>query len=284
MQRLGRGATAEVFLDRCAESHRLVALKRFRDTDDDTEFLREIDIMRDDACAASCFLLTAVGFSAGEIKYPYLDCGDLETHLRSHGPLTVDDALKAFCDVSAGLSTLHRSGFLHRDIKPANLFWNALNRTMIIGDFGLARRPTCVRDDVARTDREESQPMTTYTTTRWYRAPEILRREAYSFSVDMFAAGLVIMECIRGKAWLCGYNAAHQLELVEKNLFNRSDARRSIRAAILETREKTDHVNANTLNHLLFTALLFDPAVRLSADAAQKYCHNRGMREPMQLE
>ena len=60
-----------------------------------------------------------------------------------------------------GLKYVHSANVLHRDLKPSNLLLNA-NCDLKICDFGLARSV------------EESDYMTEYVVTRWYRAPELL--------------------------------------------------------------------------------------------------------------
>ena len=60
-----------------------------------------------------------------------------------------------------GLKYIHSSNILHRDLKPSNLLLNA-NCDLKICDFGLARTTS------------ETDFMTEYVVTRWYRAPELL--------------------------------------------------------------------------------------------------------------
>ena len=60
-----------------------------------------------------------------------------------------------------GLKYIHSARVLHRDLKPSNLLLNA-NCDLKVCDFGLARTA------------DESEYMTEYVVTRWYRAPELL--------------------------------------------------------------------------------------------------------------
>ncbi|KAG8375007.1 hypothetical protein BUALT_Bualt10G0054700 [Buddleja alternifolia] len=61
-----------------------------------------------------------------------------------------------------GLKYVHSANVLHRDLKQSNLFLNA-NCDLKFGDFGLARTTS------------ETDFMTEYVITRWYRAPELIR-------------------------------------------------------------------------------------------------------------
>lgn len=81
--------------------------------------------------------------------------------------------------VALALDGLHRQQIMHRDIKPENIMVDGPTAKLI--DFGLAKK----NDFGANTE---------YVSTRWYRAPEILLGEPYSFSADVFSLGCVMLE------------------------------------------------------------------------------------------
>jgi mitogen-activated protein kinase 1/3 len=64
------------------------------------------------------------------------------------------------------LKFIHSAGIVHRDLKPSNLLVNA-NCDLKVCDFGLAR-------SVYIKATKDSECMTEYVATRWYRAPEIM--------------------------------------------------------------------------------------------------------------
>ncbi|KAG2188343.1 hypothetical protein INT44_001096 [Umbelopsis vinacea] len=97
--------------------------------------------------------------------------------------------------ILSGLAHVHKLGIFHRDMKPENILIDNVPRqdgqhsknivTVKIADFGLAR------------EMKSRPPYTEYVSTRWYRAPEVLlRSNAYSFPVDLWAVGAMFAELI----------------------------------------------------------------------------------------
>ena len=91
---------------------------------------------------------------------------------------------------------------LHRDLKPSNLFLNE-NCDLRIGDFGLARTTS------------ETESMTEYVVTRWYRAPELLLNSSkYTAAIDIWSVGCIIAEVATRAPLFPGKNHIHQLRLI----------------------------------------------------------------------
>jgi protein kinase A len=86
--------------------------------------------------------------------------------------------------VLEGLSLLHSSGIVYRDLKPENLMVDDQLHVKFI-DFGLSK--VMVKD---RTSTICGSPE--------YMAPEILRKMPYSFSVDIWAFGVLLFEMFCG--------------------------------------------------------------------------------------
>ncbi|KAL7023867.1 hypothetical protein ACKWTF_012820 [Chironomus riparius] len=114
-----------------------------------------------------------------------------------------------------GLAYLHDElKIMHRDIKPANLLINE-HDVLRIADFGLARlfNP----DD----SRKCYSPQVA---TRWYRPPEILwGAQIYGCKIDIWGAGLVFAEMLRGVPLFAGNTDIEQLALVIRTLGNPTD-------------------------------------------------------------
>ncbi len=92
-------------------------------------------------------------------------------------------ALYILRNVLRGLSVLHEKGFIHGDIKPTNIMVN-IQGTVKLVDFGRAARIG------ERVNILLGSPL--------YMAPEIHRREPGLIQSDIFSAGLVGLEMLRG--------------------------------------------------------------------------------------
>ncbi|KAJ5792513.1 Meiosis induction protein kinase IME2/SME1 [Penicillium pulvis] len=123
--------------------------------------------------------------------------------------------------ILSGLDHIHAHHFFHRDIKPENILVSTSapndstfsrysnlvtppstppTYTVKIADFGLAR------------ETHSKQPYTTYVSTRWYRAPEVLLRAGeYSAPVDMWAVGAMAVEIATLKPLFPGGNEVDQV-------------------------------------------------------------------------
>ena len=108
-----------------------------------------------------------------------------------------------------GLKYIHSANVLHRDLKPSNLLLNA-NCDLKICDFGLARTTS------------ETDFMTEYVVTRWYRAPELLLNSSeYTAAIDVCSVGCIFMELMDRKPLFPGRDHVHQLRLLmEVRTFN----------------------------------------------------------------
>ena len=83
-----------------------------------------------------------------------------------------------------GLVYLHKKKIMHRDLKPDNIMINEHPLTVKIIDFGTCKDLTI-----------ETGPHTSYVSTRWYRAPEVILLDTqYNQSIDIWSLGLILGE------------------------------------------------------------------------------------------
>ncbi|OTA96688.1 hypothetical protein M434DRAFT_93945 [Hypoxylon sp. CO27-5] len=162
---------------------------------------------------------------------------------RDHKPLDNGSVKSILFQIMQGLEHIHAHQFFHRDIKPENILVttsghqdsvNSFRRysalmtppstpptyTVKIADFGLAR------------ETHSKLPYTTYVSTRWYRAPEVLLRAGeYSAPVDIWAVGAMAVEIATLKPLFPGGNEVDQVWRVCEimgspgNWYNKAGAR-----------------------------------------------------------
>ena len=84
------------------------------------------------------------------------------------------------------LNYLQRKRIIHRDLKPGNLMLDHNGYVRVI-DFGVAK------------DLTDKDSTSTFIGTVHYMAPEILKGKNYSFSVDIWAIGVIIYELFYGQ-------------------------------------------------------------------------------------
>jgi eukaryotic-like serine/threonine-protein kinase len=114
--------------------------------------------------------------------------GDTLAQRIRRGPLPLGDVVALGAALADALGYVHRRGVVHRDVKPGNVLLDAEGRAHL-SDFGIA----AVRD---------AAPVTAagmVIGTASYLSPEQVRGEAVTPAVDVYALGLVLIECLTGR-------------------------------------------------------------------------------------
>ncbi|EOY34256.1 Mitogen-activated protein kinase NTF6 isoform 2, partial [Theobroma cacao] len=211
IQPIGRGAYGIVCCARNSETNEEVAIKRianaFENRIDAKRTLREIKLLchmdHDNIVKIKDIILPPERekFNDVYIAYELMDT-DLNQIIRSSQPLTDDHYQYFLYQLLRGLKYIHSANVLHRDLKPSNLLLNA-NCDLKICDFGLARTTS------------ETDFMTEYVVTRWYRAPELLLNcSEYTAAIDIWSVGCILMEIIRREPLFPGKDYVQQLGLI----------------------------------------------------------------------
>ncbi|KAM5583899.1 mitogen-activated protein kinase [Rosa sericea] len=145
------------------------------------------------------------------IVYELMDT-DLNQIINSSQPLTDDHCQYFLYQLLRGLKYIHSAHVLHRDLKPSNLLLNA-NCDLKICDFGLARTTS------------ETDFMTEYVVTRWYRAPELLLNcSEYTAAIDIWSVGCIFMEILMREPLFPGKDYVQQLGLITELLGSPEDS------------------------------------------------------------
>eukprot|EP00268_Persea_americana_P012724 TRINITY_DN1543_c0_g2_i1.p1 TRINITY_DN1543_c0_g2~~TRINITY_DN1543_c0_g2_i1.p1 ORF type:complete len:396 (+),score=61.32 TRINITY_DN1543_c0_g2_i1:523-1710(+) len=274
---IGKGAYGIVCSALNSETGEHVAIKKianaFDNKIDAKRTLREINLLRhmdhENVVAIRDIIPPPLRetFNDVYIAYELMDT-DLHQIIRSNQTLSEEHCQYFLYQILRGLKYIHSASVLHRDLKPSNLLLNA-NCDLKICDFGLARITS------------ETDFMTEYVVTRWYRAPELLLNSSeYTAAIDVWSVGCIFMELMDRKPLFPGRDQVHQLRLLmeligtptEADLGSLNEsAKRYIRQLPRHARqsfaEKFPNVHHLAID-LVEKMLAFDPRLRITVEEA----------------
>ncbi|XP_040822724.1 cyclin-dependent kinase-like 2 [Ochotona curzoniae] len=205
---VGEGSYGMVMKCRNKDSGRIVAIKKFLESDDDKMVkkiaMREIKLLKQlrhenlvnllEVCKKKKRWYLVFEF----VDHTILD--DLELF-----PNGLDDQVvqKYLFQIINGIGFCHSHNIIHRDIKPENILVSQ-SGVVKLCDFGFAR-----------TLAAPGEVYTDYVATRWYRAPELLVGDVkYGKAVDVWAIGCLVTEMLMGEPLFPGDSDIDQLYLI----------------------------------------------------------------------
>ncbi|HEY0639123.1 MAG TPA: serine/threonine-protein kinase [Pseudonocardiaceae bacterium] len=106
----------------------------------------------------------------------------------AEGPMAAADMARLGARLADALAHVHDGGVVHRDVKPANVLLDAQDRPYL-ADFGVAL--------LAGAPRRTASGMILGTAS--YLAPEQVLGRPVTTAVDVYALGLVLLECVTGR-------------------------------------------------------------------------------------
>ncbi|WRT69524.1 uncharacterized protein IL334_006511 [Kwoniella shivajii] len=152
--------------------------------------------------------------------------GDLATQMEIHGVLGDHRTRFYAADITQGLEDLHRHGIIDRDLKPENILLNAKGHA-VLADFGLSKEFLYRGDPkpihvVTYPGQHELPPWAgkgagslrelasgqkkliidkaySFVGTSEYLSPEVVKRGDYSYAVDWWALGCIVLEGLVGR-------------------------------------------------------------------------------------
>jgi len=290
LKSIGHGAYGVVCSARDNTNNEKVAIKKiskaFEHLKDTKRILREIKLLKhfhhENIIGMKDMLNSSSVFEDVYIVTELMDT-DLHQIISSPQPLTDDHCQYFVYQILRGLKHMHSAHVLHRDLKPSNLLLNS-DCLLKICDFGLARVE----------EQSISGFMTEYVATRWYRAPEvILSWKQYTKAIDVWSVGCIFAELLGRKPIFQGKDYINQITRIvdimgsptEDDLQNigSEQARQYIRS--LGHRPKVPLTRlfprATSLAlDLLERTLAFDPAKRITVDAALSHPYLAALHDP----
>ncbi|HSP38807.1 MAG TPA: serine/threonine-protein kinase, partial [Frankiaceae bacterium] len=123
------------------------------------------------------------------LAMPLLKGESLQDRLDRDGKLPTVDVLRIGREIANGLAAAHEHGLIHRDVKPANILLAHGVRTAKLTDFGIAR--------LVDSTRMTMHGMTVGTPN--YLSPEQVTGAEVGPPADVYALGLVLLECATGQ-------------------------------------------------------------------------------------
>ncbi|KAG2373913.1 hypothetical protein C9374_011578 [Naegleria lovaniensis] len=206
---LGEGAYGVVNKCRHKETGQIVAIKKFKESDEDEQVkktaLREIRILKQ-LRHENIVNLLDVFRRKGKLYlvFEYIESTILGK-LEEKYPYGLDEDMtkKYLYQILKGVEYCHSQNIIHRDLKPENLLVSK-SGVLKIADFGFAR-----------TLEGTGAKYTDYVSTRWYRAPELVVGDReYGKAVDIWAIGCMLWELLEGQPLFPGDSDIDQLSRI----------------------------------------------------------------------
>ncbi len=206
---LGRGAQSVVYLAYDPQLQREVAIK--------TLHFSKSDAKRNQALLTEARAVSTLAhpnivpiFDAGEeggdpfLVFEFVDGPSLTELIKRDGHLAPALAADLMRQVLDALAKAHAAGIIHRDLKPSNILIDSSGKPRVM-DFGIATRQGDAADEKGLAG------------TPAYMAPEYIDKQEISAQIDVYAAGLILLEMITGRRVVSAdslpqiaYQIAHQ--------------------------------------------------------------------------
>ncbi len=202
---LGSGGTGIVFRARDLTLGEIVALKALRsellaeDPELREQLKHEIRLTR--RVSHRNVVRTYDFGSAGGVPFltmEYVAGAGLGAVLAERGALPRDATLAIAKQLLRALDAAHEQGVIHGDVKPANTLLST-DGLLKVADFGVATLIRSPRGLSATSDPAAPPPLAgALIGTPEYMAPELLLGGAPDARTDLYAAGMVLHECLTG--------------------------------------------------------------------------------------
>ncbi|XP_054902617.1 cyclin-dependent kinase-like 5 isoform X1 [Poeciliopsis prolifica] len=209
---VGEGAYGVVLKCRQKETNEIVAIKKFKDSEENEEVkettLRELKMLRT-LKQENIVELKEAFRRRGKLYlvFEYVEKNMLELLEELPTGVPTDKVRSYIFQLIKAIHWCHKHDIVHRDIKPENLLISS-DDVLKLCDFGFARNLS------EGTDANYTE----YVATRWYRSPELLLGAPYGKAVDMWSVGCILGELSDGQPLFPGESEIDQLFTIQKVL------------------------------------------------------------------
>ncbi|XP_029905199.1 cyclin-dependent kinase-like 5 isoform X3 [Myripristis murdjan] len=209
---VGEGAYGVVLKCRHKETNEIVAIKKFKDSEENEEVkettLRELKMLRT-LKQENIVELKEAFRRRGKLYlvFEYVEKNMLELLEELPNGVPLEKVRSYIYQLIKAIHWCHKHDIVHRDIKPENLLISS-DDVLKLCDFGFARNLSEGND----------ANYTEYVATRWYRSPELLLGAPYGKAVDMWSVGCILGELSDGQPLFPGESEIDQLFTIQKVL------------------------------------------------------------------
>ena len=214
LELIGEGTYGKVYKAQHRETGHLVAIKRFKQSEDEDSHSRKI--MEREMKVLNLFKSPHIVKLHSHFReknkllfvFDYEPKNLLEELQQNENGIDPRRVKEITYQICKSIQIMHERNVMHRDIKPENLLISEFGVVKLC-DFGFARG--C--------KNQNRQQYTDYVSTRWYRAPELLAGDAvYNNTVDVWAIGCVFAEISNGLPLFPGESDLHTLQLIMETI------------------------------------------------------------------
>ena len=208
---IGRGNFSKVLMAELKENRQMYAIKVVKKElileDEDIEWVQiEKNVFEISSNHPFLVGLHSCFQSASRLFYviEFVQGGDMMFHMQRKKILSEEHTRFYSAEISIALHFLHERGIIYRDLKLDNVLIGSDGHVKLT-DYGMCKQGIKGNDKAS-----------TFCGTPNYMAPEILRNEEYSFSVDWWALGIMMFEMMAGRS---PFNIDNLEEITEEYLF-----------------------------------------------------------------
>ncbi|XP_072040924.1 uncharacterized protein [Amphiura filiformis] len=276
---VGEGAYGVVLKCRHKETSEMVAIKKFKDSEDNEDVrrttLRELKVLRQ-LKQENIVELREAFRRRGKLYlvFEYVERNMLELLEELPNGVPPEKVRSYIYQLVKAIHWCHMNDIIHRDIKPENLLISE-DDVLKLCDFGFARN----------LGGNGSGNYTDYVATRWYRSPELLLGGAYGKAVDIWSIGCILGELSDGQPLFPGESEidqlftiqkvqgplpAYQMELFEKNPRFTGLRFPTVTDPVTIERKYSGIINAVLMDFMQGT-LKLDPKERLSIEECSEH-------------